>query len=163
MAVSRDGRIFVNYPRWSPDVAVSVAEVTVSGEATPFPDAEWNRWEEGLPRNERFVCVQSVYIDRNDELWVLDTGNPFLRGVVEGAAKLVKIDLGANKVVRVIYFNQPVVQPASYLNDVRVDTESGYAYITDSGTGAIVVVNLATGDRRGCSSSTPRRRQRTSP
>ena len=148
VAVSRKGRIFVNYPRWSPDVAISVAEVTSSGEATPFPNAEWNRWEEGLRPHERFVCVQSVYIDRNDDLWVLDAGNPLLGGVAEGGPKLVKIDLGTNEIVRVIRFGEPVIQHASYLNDVRVDVESGHAFITDSGIGAIIVVDLETGDTR---------------
>jgi len=148
VAVSREGRIFVNYPRWSPDVAISVAEVTSSGEATPFPNAEWNRWEEGLPQHERFVCVQSVYIDRDDDLWVLDAGNPLLGGVVEGGPKLVKIDLGANEIVRVIRFGEPVIQQGSYLNDVRIDVESGHAFITDSGAGAIIVVDLETGSGR---------------
>ena len=36
----------------------------------------------------------------------------------------------------------------SYLNDIRVDTKSGYAYIIDSGLGAIVVINLKTGECR---------------
>jgi sugar lactone lactonase YvrE len=148
VAVSEEGRIFVNYPRWSPDVAISVAELTNSGGAKAFPNAEWNRWEEGLPQHERFVCVQSVYIDRNDDLWVLDAGNPLLEGVVEGGPKLVKIDLGTNEIIRVIRFDGPVIQQMSYLNDVRVDVESGHAFITDSGVGAILVVDLETGGAR---------------
>jgi sugar lactone lactonase YvrE len=147
VAVSREGRIFVNYPRWSPNVAISVAEVTGSGAVTPLPDSEWNRWEEGLPPRSRFVCVQSVYVDSSDDLWVLDAGNPLLAGVVEGGPKLVRIDLGTNEIVRVIFFDEPVVQRESYLNDVRVDAKSGCAFITDSGAGAIVVVDLETGSR----------------
>jgi hypothetical protein len=45
VAVSREGRIFVNFPRWSPNVLVSVAEIISGGETKPFPDAEWNRWD----------------------------------------------------------------------------------------------------------------------
>jgi sugar lactone lactonase YvrE len=43
-----------------------------------------------------------------------------------------------------ISFDAAIAPPGSYLNDVRIDTERQYAYITDSGLGAIVVVNLAT-------------------
>src|SRR5205085_2094876 len=34
------------------------------------------------------------------------------------------------------------------LNDVRVDTTTGHAFITDSGTGALVVVDLKSGKAR---------------
>ena len=34
----------------------------------------------------------------------------------------------------------------SYLNDVRIDTDKNFAYITDSGVGAIVVIDLSTGE-----------------
>src|SRR5690349_6237652 len=43
VAVSKDGRIFVNFPRWTEDTAVSVGEVK-NGRVVPFPDAEWNAW-----------------------------------------------------------------------------------------------------------------------
>jgi sugar lactone lactonase YvrE/dienelactone hydrolase len=148
VAVSRRGRVFVNYPRWSPAVAVSVAELTKSGEVRPFPDAEWNRWDPAASPADRFVCVQSVHIDRDDALWVLDPGMVAGKGVVEGGAKLLKVDLTSDKVVQTIRFDSSIAPQASYLNDVRVDTQRKYAYITDSGLGAIIAVNLATGESR---------------
>jgi sugar lactone lactonase YvrE len=36
-----------------------------------------------------------------------------------------------------------VAKPDSYLNDVRVDTRTGTAFITDSGNGALIVVYLS--------------------
>jgi hypothetical protein len=41
-----------------------------------------------------------------------------------------------------------VAPPSSYLNDVRFSPDGKWAYITDSGKGAIVVVDLATGQGR---------------
>lgn len=90
------------------------------------------------------VCVQSVYVDDQDNLWILDPASAGLKGVIPGGAKLLKVDLRTNTVVSTIPFDSTVAPRQSYLNDVRVDTKSGTAYLTDSGEGALVVVNLAT-------------------
>ncbi|HYG34403.1 MAG TPA: L-dopachrome tautomerase-related protein [Clostridia bacterium] len=148
VAVSQDGRIFVNFPRWSPQVPVSVAEIMADGTQRPFPDTNWNIWRQGLSPREHFVCVQSVYVDDQNSLWILDPANPNFKGVVQGGPKLVKVDLQKNRAVQTIRFDEAIAPQNSYLNDVRVDSQNGYAYITDSGAGALVVVNLKTGRQR---------------
>jgi sugar lactone lactonase YvrE len=148
LAVSQEGRIFVNYPRWSPKATISVAEIVGSDSIAPYPDGEWNRWEPGLSPENHFICVQSVYIDEKDGLWILDPANPLFSGVVNEGAKLILFDLTSNQLVQKILFDSEIALQNSYLNDVRIDIERGYAYITDSGTGAIVVVNLKTGESK---------------
>jgi sugar lactone lactonase YvrE len=71
-----------------------------------------------------------------------------MRGVVPGGAKLLKFNLTTRQLVQRITFDETVVYPTSYLNDVRVDTQRDFAYITDSNQGAIIVVNLNTGRSR---------------
>jgi sugar lactone lactonase YvrE len=144
VAVSKMGRIFVNYPRWSKDVPISVAEMQ-GVEVVPFPNKKWNSWKPGKSPKHTFVCVQAVYIDDEDFLWVIDPANPQFAGVVKNGPKLVKFDLKTGSVVREIAFNDRVAPLDSYLNDLRVDTKKGYVYITDSGLGAIVVVDLQSG------------------
>lgn len=148
VAVSRDGRIFVNYPRWSADTGPSVGELISSNVVAPYPPGEWNDWEAGAPVADRFVCVQSVYRGDENDLWVLDAGNPRFAGVVEGAPKLVRIGLQRNKVLKSWPFDAATALPNSYLNDVRIDARKQVAYITDSGAGAIVVLNLKSGEAR---------------
>jgi sugar lactone lactonase YvrE len=148
VAVSQQNRLFVNFPRWKPVIPMSVAEVIENNQLVPFPDAEWNTWNPSLPPQDHFVCVQSVYIDQQNFLWVLDPANPEMRGVVRGGPKLVKIDLATRQVVQKIFFDESVAFPASYLNDVRFDNDKQIAYITDSGRGAILVVDLTTGTSR---------------
>ncbi len=63
-----------------------------------------------------------------------------------GGPKLVQIDLATNEVVNAFPFDEQIAPQGAYLNDVRIDNERGYAYITDSGKGEIVVVNLDTGE-----------------
>ncbi len=149
VAVSKGGRLFVNYPRWFPNTTFSVAEILESGEVRRYPNEEWNDWEPSAPPADNFVCVQSVYVDRDDFLWILDPAMSIYHGgVIEGGPKLIKVDLGEDRVVQRINFDSSIAPPESYLNDVRVDTRSGCAYITDSGLGAIVVVDLSTGKSR---------------
>lgn len=155
VAVSKDGRIFANFPRWGADVAISVGEIRATGLVSPYPDEEWNAWAPPKAPTTHFVCVQSVYIDSNDYLWVLDAANAYLQGVVPDGPKLVKIDLRRNSVVETHIFDHKVAPPTSYLNDVRVDTRANVAYITDSGLGAIIVVDLASNNVRRVLSESP--------
>ncbi len=150
VAVSGEGRIFVNQPYWMENHLVSVMEITDAGGIHPYPNRRWNQWHEGLSPQDHFICVQSVHVDpRNSHtLWVLDAATPLMRGVVPNGAKLVEIDLRADEVVRTIVFDSTVVPRGSYLNDVRVDAEQQWAYITESGLGALIVVNLQTGAAR---------------
>ncbi|HYE06489.1 MAG TPA: L-dopachrome tautomerase-related protein [Planctomycetota bacterium] len=148
VAVCAVGRIFVNFPRWRDDVPVSVAEILADGALKPFPDRAWNEWRPGSAPDEHFVCVQSVHYDGAGTLWVLDAASPKMEGVVSGGAKLVQIDLADNRLRRVVRFDESIALPGSYLNDVRISPDSRHAFITDSGAGAIVVVELESGASR---------------
>jgi sugar lactone lactonase YvrE len=68
-----------------------------------------------------------------------------LMSIVPGGPKLVQVDLKTNKVAHVIAVGPEVAKTNSYLNDVRFDDKRKTAYITDSGLGGIIVVDLATG------------------
>lgn len=158
IAVSKTDRRFVSSPNWHDGHGWSVAELKADGSVTPYPDLFWNRFDErlSLPPASQFVCVQSVYVDAADRLWVLDPASPKLAGVIPGGAKLVQFDLTTDRVVRVIPFDDSVAPKASYLNDVRIDVPRNTAYITDSGLGAIVVVDLETGKARRLLAGDPR-------
>ncbi len=148
IAVSKENRLFVNFPRWSSWRAPSVAEITGKDSTVAYPDNTWNEWEPGEPVKEAFVCVQSVFIDNQDRLWILDTGLDITRGLLPGAARLCRVDLKTNRVVETFVFDPSALSPDSYLNDVRIDLFNNHAYITDSGDGALVVLDLRTGNAR---------------
>ena len=152
VTVSKGGRVFVNFPRWGDDVPFTVAEVK-DGRATAYPDAKFAALNQSDLAN-CLVSVQSVVIDPADRLWILDTGVVEFGLVLPGGAKLVCVDLAANKVVKSIPFPPEVARFTSYLNDVRFDLSkgaAGVAYLTDSamkGDSGLVVVDLATGASR---------------
>ena len=144
--------MFVNFPRWTEDAPVSVAEVMKDGSLKPYPDDEWNAWRNAnaaagtMKPVDHFVCVQSVVCDGRGNLWVLDPAAPGLDKVLPGSAKLVRIELATNKVAQVIKFGEDVALQGSYLNDVRFHPDGRTAFITDSGArGSIVVVDLEKG------------------
>ena len=149
VAAAPDGRMFVNVPRWNADVPISVAEVRPNGAIVAYPNAEWNRWRNAAaaevdPRTH-FVNVQSVVADKRGNLWVLDPGAPNAEKVLPGAAKLVRIDLATNQVSRVYPFDETVAPADSYLNDIRFTADGRHAFMTDSGRGALVVLDLDSG------------------
>lgn len=153
VTVSERGRIFVNFPRWTEDSPVSVAEVMKDGSLRPYPDDRWNAWRnvrrDELDPADHWVCVQSVVADGRGSVWVVDPAAPAVDGLVPGGPKLVRIDLATDRVAQVIRFDQDVAIPGSYLNDVRFSKDGRYAYLTDAGQrGALVVVDLAAGRAR---------------
>jgi sugar lactone lactonase YvrE len=153
VTVAEDGRIFVNFPRWTEDAPVSVAELLRDGSLNPYPDKQWNAWrnarKDELSAKDHFVCVQSVVADFRGSLWVLDPAAPAQSHVVEDGPKLVRIDLKDDRVKQVIAFGEDVAPQGSYLNDVRFSKDGKHAFITDSGVkGALVVVDIGTGKAR---------------
>ncbi len=150
VTVAPDGRIFVNFPRWGDDVPFTVGEVR-GGEVVAYPDAGINRFDPSRPA-ETLSSVQSVVVDAANRLWILDTAAPSFSSPLQGAAKLMAVDLGTNKVVKTIVFPASVVLDTTYINDVRFDLrqgKAGIAYITDSsvsGPGGIIVVDLDSGE-----------------
>src|ERR1700709_110936 len=72
VTVSKDGRIFVNFPRWTEDNEVSVAELK-DGKLIPFPDAEWNAWrnakKDEVSAKDHWICVQSTVADHQGNIW----------------------------------------------------------------------------------------------
>ncbi|TGD98587.1 L-dopachrome tautomerase-related protein [Methylobacterium nonmethylotrophicum] len=159
VTVARDGRIFVNFPRWSEDAPVSVAELK-DGQPVPYPDAGWNSWrnarKDEIDPKTHFVCVQSVVADAQDRLWVVDAAAPAMAHVVKDGPKLVGIDLKTNQVVKTIPFDTDTVRQASYINDVRISPDGKTAYLTDSGAeGALIVVDIDSGAARRVLSGHP--------
>lgn len=137
-----DGRMFASFPRWRKGVTNSVVEVMPDGTWKPYPNESWNKYT-GHPEKNKFTCVQSVLAHKGS-LYVLDPSSPMMEGVV-GKATLYEFDLASNKLKNSWSFDAKVAPKNSYLNDLRVDDETGRIYITDSGMGAIVVLDTISG------------------
>jgi len=64
ISVSKTGRLFVSFPRWSDRHLSAVLEVMLDGSVRPFRNESWNRWNlKPATANTQFVCVQSVVVE----------------------------------------------------------------------------------------------------
>jgi sugar lactone lactonase YvrE len=147
VAKEEGGRMLVNYPRWSDIYKYAVVVTEGRTGKTPYPNEEMQQWQHGLPGQDKWVCVQSVYFDDAGELWILDPAAPGLQTIQGNGAKLVKMNKTNNTVARTYSF-MSILADTSYVNDVRVDVSRQYAYLTESKGGGIIVVNLADGQMR---------------
>jgi hypothetical protein len=88
VTISKTGRIFVNSPRWVDEPTPSVAEIAADGSLVPYPNEAINAWDQtpGESARDHFVSVQSVVVDEEDALWILDPASPYFRAVVPGGA-----------------------------------------------------------------------------
>ena len=144
VAVTPRGRIFVTFPYRQP-YEYGLAEI-VNGQSQPYPDKEWNRHDTLHPENH-FINVQAVWPDGNGKLWVLDPANPDDLEAKPAGVKLLQIDLTTNKIEHVYRF-EDLPREQTGLNDVRIDTKRGLAYLSDPKLAAIIVLNLKTGKSR---------------
>ena len=141
------GRLFISYPRWSPIYKYAVVTAEGMSGKMPFPDSAMNMWKPGQPGQNKWVCVQSVVVDDDGSIWVIDPSAPMLKNIQGNGAKLVKFSKGGKTVERTYPIGSAITD-TSYANDVRIDTKNGFAYMTDSKPGGIIIVNLKTGKVR---------------
>ena len=128
VTVAEDGRIFVNFPRWTEDSAGSVAEVMPTARSGPI------RTRSGTPgatrrrtrsiRGRHWVCVQSVVADGRGSLWVLDPAAP-ATGLWSPAARSWCRSTSPQPGDAAIAFDEDAAPQGTYLNDVRFTPDGG--------------------------------------
>jgi len=146
VAVVPGGKIFAVFPRWDYNPTYPVAVVGSNNTLTPYPNASWCTWNDSVKSEpqKHWICPQSIFADAQGSLWVLDPAAPGLKLIVPGGPKLVKTDPKTGAILQNISFPLDIAPLNSYLNDVRIDLQHNYAYLTESGLGALVVVDLKT-------------------
>ncbi|MEM8737395.1 MAG: L-dopachrome tautomerase-related protein [Planctomycetota bacterium] len=148
LAVSSTGRVFVTFPWLEGQPSVAVGELSPEGEAVPFPNGSWNRWDgrPGPSALRAIVSAQALTITDSDQgefLWVLDSGNPYEGGVVLAGPKLFKIDLSDDSIAQIFYFDHKRDFAAdSLLSDLRIDPATDTAYVSDARRGGLYVIDL---------------------
>lgn len=152
VAVSKTGRTFLSFPRWLDPVKHTVVELK-DGQLVPFPDEKTNAFDgtdlSNYEPSAHFVSVQAIVFDEQDRLWVLDPGSFNFGPNLLGGPKLWAYDINTGRRTKAITFPTDVAFKTTALNDVRFDLKrgpEGTAYITDSGKGGIIVVDLASGN-----------------
>ncbi|MEU8212529.1 L-dopachrome tautomerase-related protein [Micromonospora sp. NPDC049044] len=137
------GRLFLSYPA-ADRPGVQVVEVLPDGRRDPYPDRAWNRADRSP--DSTFVHVNSLRAGPDGRLWIVDSGARQLGDrQVPGGARLIVVDLDADRVDRVYHLAE-AVHPTSYLDDVRFNGPT--AYLSDAGAPGLVVLDLDSGRSR---------------
>ncbi|OAD58400.1 Major royal jelly protein 1 [Eufriesea mexicana] len=137
-------------PRYKPGVPFTLGILSLKSQScepkvAPFPC--WAIQEEG--NCQALQSAVDIVLDMQDILWVLDVGivNTLEQPVRRCPPKVVGVSARTGKVVKVIDLST-LVDSNSRLQYMAVDyAEDGqvYVYISDAGTGAIIVYNVTTG------------------
>jgi sugar lactone lactonase YvrE len=148
IGVSAKGRVFATAPSSNVRSRFSMVEVDPkTGAVTPYPDAHWNEFSDQKEGKSEWISVQALWVDKADHLWALDPSLPKV-DQERLPPKLVEFDLSTNQPIRQYDF-KGVVSAKDSLNDLRIDTAHGYAYLTNAGNkGSLVVLDLKTGAAR---------------
>jgi len=154
VAISKTGRVFVAYPAMQGVRTIGVGEILGDGSVRPYPGGTWNSPDPATPAEKHFIGINAVVSDADDQLWVVDPAGGFGSSPQEGKAKLVQIDIASNEVKRVYPVSIDSLPKGGFINDARI--ASKHAFLTDSGLGAIVVLDLRSGSARRLLANDPR-------
>jgi hypothetical protein len=148
------GRIFVSGPRWTGSRGPQLALLDGKGRPTPFPDVAWNDWSPGKDPASTFIDINALHRAPDGDLFAVDTGSPTFGGApLPNGAKVVRIDLGTDNVIRIYRFAADVALPGGYIDDIRIHGDT--AYLTDAGRPGLIVLDLKTGNARRVLSGAP--------
>ncbi len=137
IAIGTDGRIFMSVHEFY-GKPVRVVEVMPDGRTKPYPNKQWAYSTQGT-KNVGLYGVLGLNVDQNGILWMLDVSGENHSG------RLVGWNTKSESLHRVFYLAKPVISDNSFLNDLAIDLKHNTAFITDTGTGSIVIVDLTTG------------------
>lgn len=133
--VDAQGNLYVSTARWGgKDVPATLSKLVKQGDGSfklqPYPSKAFN----DVTNPAGIKAVLGFSIDRNNILWMLDQGH--VDGVPTSSRdeKLIGWDIINNvEKYRIEFADGLYDKTCSFLNDVAVDNDNGFVYISDSG------------------------------
>mmetsp|Transcript_8931 Transcript_8931/g.21978 ORF Transcript_8931/g.21978 Transcript_8931/m.21978 type:complete len:461 (-) Transcript_8931:323-1705(-) len=142
-----NGTIYLTVPRWKPGVPSTLNSLYLGPDGAaslkPYPSCEWQR----IGDANALQYVQSMEIDPSGRMWIIDVGRMNFATstpINQVPPKIVIFDINANSVIRMYNFTNKVApHNSSFLNDIVVDYQRKWAYISDTGAeGGIIAYDF---------------------
>ena len=126
--------MYVSTARWGgsaiPATLSKLVDKNGSWVLKPYPNEAMN----DVDNPDGLKAVLGFEIDRNDVMWILDQGHIAGAPSGPGDEKLILWDIKSNQEIqRYLFSKDDSDKKCSFLNDLVVDNDTGFAYITDSG------------------------------
>lgn len=134
VAVSKGGRVFSSVHPFRP-ANLQLVEVTGNNTYVPFPSEEMQSTGK-TKLNEKFDTPLGILVDNRNRLWVLDVGLNI------GRTRLFAYDIDTKK--ELLRFDIPldVAPSTSFVQDLAIDEDNGFAYLADVRGPGIIVVDM---------------------
>jgi hypothetical protein len=127
--VTSDDRYFIAVPRASPGIPATLSEITKDDSKVllrPFPD--W--WMNNLSNPSGFKSISAFEIDLEGYFWLVDEQAKLLIKMAESGLILERFDFSNVTIDR------------SQIVDMALDLDRKFAYLSDMGQEALIVINL---------------------
>jgi len=140
MTITPDGSYIISCHQFF-NPKIKVMRMNRDGIWEPFPNLKMNTGAGNAPLV--FDSVTGVECDKDGIVWMLDNGRS-----TEKPPKLVAWNTKKNKLHRVVPITVNALVETSFLDDLALDPEEPFIYLTDPASGqdaALIVVDLLTG------------------
>ncbi len=149
VAVDKNNRIFVNYPRSQVNASKTVGLVTNFTAEVAWPNVAIQNCQPGQNVSTCFVNVQSVVIDSTQErIWILDTGiPPGAKTALKYGAKIWGFNLTTNETIRNYVLPYSISANGTNINDIRFNlslSTEGVGFLSEE-QGSLLTLDLGSG------------------
>jgi len=133
--------IYVTVPRWLRGVPSTLNKLSPNNHSILMPFPSWDLQDPSNPNG--FKYIQSMEIDSKGRMWIIDVGRLNIvddpQSVINGPAKISVLDLETQEIVKSLELSNEIAPyNASFLNDIVLDEERGFAYISDTSAAVII-------------------------
>jgi sugar lactone lactonase YvrE len=140
VAVSKLGRVFATiHPLGSSNL--QLIEITGKTTFKPYPALSFQKNGKHASSGALDTPL-GVIFDKQDNLWVIDMGQEL------GKTRIWNFDIAHNRLIQKIELPESIAPKGSFIQDIAVDEQNGWAYLADIANPGIIAVNLKTKEAR---------------
>jgi hypothetical protein len=150
LAVDTEHILYLTYPRNASPTPNNVVVCISFNNEQPWPNSTMQNCTASQDPSTCFVNVQNIVLDDIGRLWVVDSGIPYGSppgsDAIYGGAKIMSFNATTTHHIRTYVVPRDLLAHGMNMNDLRLNTTLGYAFVTDaSKNSSLVAISLNDG------------------